>query len=189
MSLNKQIREIEEKRRKEQKNISFSRYVTSAVSKNLAESKKKEKEVSKKLAFLQEERDKLEKIIANLKLERQISGYSYEFSTGNILWPVKGEIVENDLRRSGLDIKTHDDFCIAVDDGVVADYTRIGNKKCLVVDHRNGYISVYVYKGSTLAELRSKVKRGQNLARLHSDMIHFELRKDLKESVDPRSFF
>jgi len=189
VSLNRQIRALEKKRELEQKNISFSRYVTSAVSKNLVESKKKEKEVSKKLAFLQGERDKLEKIIANLKLERQVSGYSYEFTADYILWPAKGEVVENDLRRSGLDIKTSSKFCRAVDDGVVADYKRIGNKKCLVVDHRNGYISVYVYRGSTLAELRGQVKRGENLAELQSDLVHFELRKDLKESVDPRLFF
>ena len=189
VSLNRQIRDLEQKRKKEQENITFSRYVTSAVSKDLAESKKKERQVSKKLAFLQEERDKLEKIIANLKLERQVSGYSYKFTASDILWPAKGEVVENDLRRSGLDIKTKSKYCRAVDDGVVAEYKRLGNKKCLVVDHRNGYISVYVYRGSTLAELRGQVKRGQNLAALQSDLLHFELRKNLKESVDPLLFF
>ncbi len=189
VSLNRQIKELEQKREKEQENISFSRYVTSAVSKNLAESKKKEKEVSKKLAFLQEERDKLEKIIADLKLEKQITGYSYKFTAPYILWPVKGKVVDNELIRSGLDICTQDKYCKAVDDGVVVDYKKIGNKKCLVVDHRNGYISLYVYKGNTLAELRGKVKRGQNLVELNSDIIHFELRKDSKESVDPRFFF
>ncbi len=189
VSLNKQIKDLEQKRDKEQKNISFSRYVTSAVSKDMVASKKKEKEVSKKLAFLQEERDKLEKIIADLRLETQVTGYSYKFSAPYILWPAKGKIVENELRRSGLDICTQDNYCKAVDDGVVVDYKKIGNKICLIVDHRNGYISVYIYKGSTLAELRGKVKRGQNLAILQSEIIHFELRKDLKESVDPRLFF
>ena len=51
VSLNRQIRDLEQKRKKEQENITFSRYVTSAVSKDLAESKKKERQVSKKLAF------------------------------------------------------------------------------------------------------------------------------------------
>ncbi len=189
VSINRQIRELEKKKDKEVKNIKFSQYVTSAANKSLVDSKKKEKKISKELAFLQEEREKLERIIANLKLDKMRTGYSYKFSQSHILWPVRGEIVENDLRKSGLDISTKDKYCKAVDNGIVADYDKIGNKKCLIVDHRNGYISVYIYKGSTLAEMRSEVKRGQNLALLQSDLVHFELRKDRKNSVDPRGFF
>ncbi len=189
VDINRQIRELEEKKDKEVKNIKFSQYVTSVAGAFLVESRSKEKKISKELAFLQEERDKLEKIIANLKLDKMRTGYSYKFSQSNILWPVRGEIVDNDLRRSGLDISTKDKYCKAVDNGIVAEYDKIGNKKCLVVDHRNGYISVYVYKGNTLAELRSEVKRGQNLALLQSDLIHFELVKDKKISVNPRVFF
>ena len=79
----------------------------------------------------------------------------------------------------------------AADDGEVVFADRFGGQGNLVIiDHKNGFFTVYAYNSSILVSVGAKVKRGQTIARRGSTgsatepSLHFELRKDGK-SINP----
>jgi len=184
-NLAKEINSLNTKKKNEKKNISFAKYVTGTNSSSLEKSVATKKKILDNLSILKSEKEKIKKIIAGLNLKKVTSGYTYKFSEKGLVWPVKGEILKSKLNVDGIDIKTKDKYALAIDDGVVAKLGNIGNKKYLIIDHLNGYVSTYVYKGNTLISFSSPVKRAQKLIELSQNTIHFEIRRDKKYPIDP----
>lgn len=84
----------------------------------------------------------------------------------------------------------------AADDGVVtlAKYTNVGYGVYLIVDHGNGYQSVYAHCSSLLVGYGEQVKKGQLIARIGStgnstgNHLHFEI-KSGNVRYDPYKFW
>ena len=84
---------------------------------------------------------------------------------------------------------------VAVDDGEVIFSDRYGGQgKLIIIDHKNGYFSLYAYNSDLVAAKGAKVKRGQTIARsgmtgsASEPSLHFELRKDGK-AINPVPYF
>jgi len=96
------------------------------------------------------------------------------------------------VTNNGIDIAVAEGTAVvAADDGEVVFADRYGGQGNLVIiDHKNGFFTVYAYNSSISVGMGAKVKKGQTIARSGSTgsaqepSLHFELRKDGK-SVNP----
>jgi septal ring factor EnvC (AmiA/AmiB activator) len=84
---------------------------------------------------------------------------------------------------------------LAVDDGEIIFADRYGGQgKMLIIDHKNGFFSLYGYNSDLLVARGDSVTRGQVIARsgmtgsASAPSLHFELRKDGK-AVNPVPYF
>ncbi len=120
-------------------------------------------------------------------------------------WPVRGKVIRGygqetrayntSVTSNGIDIAVAEGTAVlAVNDGEVAFAGRFeGQGNLVIIDHQNGYFSVYAYNSSISVSKGSKVKRGQTIARSGSTgsasepSLHFELRRDGKP-VNPLSY-
>jgi len=108
------------------------------------------------------------------------------------IWPVEGQTVSSFGQKSGritnkgIDIKSREGADIrAAKDGVVSfcsDQLK-GYGKTIIVDHRDGYQSVYAYNTENLVGTGQKISQGQVIGRVgktgrtSEPMLHFEIRK------------
>ncbi len=155
---------------------------------------------------LEEEAGALDELITKLQADIFTEHYTYKFSTDKLIWPVKGEIIrgygvhKSDLykvstKNNGIDISavTGTDI-VAVEDGVVA-YAEWynGAGKLVIIDHQNGFHTLYSHNSSLLVSKGDKIKKSQLIALSGSTgsalqpCVHFELRKK-GIPVDPMSF-
>ncbi|MBI4722351.1 MAG: peptidoglycan DD-metalloendopeptidase family protein [Candidatus Stahlbacteria bacterium] len=188
-----QLIEIKSKVEKEQQEI----LTQSAKKEQLLKSVKKEKEQKTKLvAELEKSRADLEKLIAGVK----------KYTTkelGTIMWPVQGEIINRfgttidpkfgtQLVNKGIDIRaSYGTSVIAIGDGkVVYEGTFLGYGKIILLDHQNGFCTLYGYLSETLVTKEDKVAKGQTIGKvgtgglIDETVLHFELRKN-GIAVDP----
>ncbi|HPF09319.1 MAG TPA: M23 family metallopeptidase, partial [Candidatus Cloacimonadota bacterium] len=97
---------------------------------------------------------------------------------------------------NGIDIAVREGTnVVAVDDGEVIFSDRYGGQgKLLIIDHKNGFFSLYAYNSDLLAARGATVKRGQVIAKsgmtgsASEASLHFELRKDGK-AINPVPYF
>jgi septal ring factor EnvC (AmiA/AmiB activator) len=91
------------------------------------------------------------------------------------LWPIHGDlIVSYGQKEDGVSVKgivisgREGDTVKAVADGFVAyaDPSLRGHGQTIVVDHRNGFSSVYARTAELMVSLGQEVRQGQSLARL-----------------------
>jgi len=148
------------------------------------------------------------------------SGQGYSRSTkttpaqeanGEILlaWPVKGSVLcgfgerRGGIPNRGIDLqaKPQESVCAASDGKVVfVSESLRGYGKTIVLDHGNGFESVYAYQSENIAGMGATVKKNEVIAkagnggRAISSSLHFELRKNhvpldplnyLQEKEDP----
>lgn len=132
--------------------------------------------------------------------------YTYKFTGGIIKWPVKGQIlrhygVQNHEKyhiqtiNNGIDIAVSEGTSVlaAADGEVVFSGNFTGNGKMIIVDHKNGYHTVYAFNQSLLVSQGNQVKQGQSIAlsgispALEKPCVHFEVRKNGKP-VNPMNF-
>jgi murein DD-endopeptidase MepM/ murein hydrolase activator NlpD len=154
-----------------------------------------------------ERKNELEKIQAEMndlvsRLQKKIPykpAYSYKFSSDRLIWPVQGRIIRsygsypggNDrvtLYNDGIDIAVDigtDVKC--VDNGVVVFSGRnSGSGRVVIIDHQNGYYSIYSHNDHLLVSLGDIVEKGTILAKsgqsgfVEEPCLHFEIRKDGK---------
>lgn len=120
-------------------------------------------------------------------------------------WPVRGKVIRSfgqetkayntSVTSNGIEIAVAEGTSVvAVNDGEVVFAGRYeGQGNLVIVDHKNGYFSVYAYNSSISVSTGTKVKRGQTIARSGSTgsatepSLHFEIRRDGKP-VNPLSY-
>jgi len=123
--------------------------------------------------------------------------YSYKFSTPRLLWPVVGEILRGygdykgannriSLHNDGIDISVPIGTEVrCVDKGVVAFAGRNGGSgRVVIIDHQNGFYSIYSHNDHIEVALGDVVAKGSVLALsgqsglTDEPCLHFEIRKD-----------
>lgn len=146
----------------------------------------------------------LENFLAQREANKRGRNYTFEF-TEPLIWPIKGEILsefgENTtlnnslIQNQGIFIKAPKGTpvkCVA--SGVVAFAGWFENKGNLVIiDHQNGFYSLYGYNDKLLVHKGGQVSRGQIIAYSGESRINFgtglwfELRKSGK-AVNPQDY-
>ena len=155
---------------------------------------------------LEEEAAALDELITKLQADIFTEHYTYKFSTDKLIWPVKGEIIRGygeqksdqykvSTKNNGIDISVvAGTDIIAVEDGVIA-YAEWynGAGKLVIIDHQNGFHTLYSHNSTLLVSKGDKVKKSQLIALSGSTgsatqpCVHFELRKK-GIPVDPMNF-
>lgn len=164
---------------------------------------KEQKKLQDQIAKLKKDAAALEGLIKKLtSTPSSNQPATYKFTGKKISWPVRGKIIRSfgqetraygtSVTSNGIDIAVPEGTAVvAADDGVVVFADRYGGQGNLVIiDHKNGFFTVYAYNSSIVVSTGAKVKRGQTIARSGSSgsasepSVHFELRKDGK-SINP----
>jgi len=151
------------------------------------ETQKEFKEASKKLSALVkglQSQDKNEFVTRDFRAKK-----------GNLSWPVKGEIITFFGRvkhprfnyyifNKGIDIRAQlGSSILAIDSGKVlfADWVR-GYGNLLIIDHGEGYYSLYAHLSNIYVKVRELIKKGQPVAALGDSgsligaSLYFEIR-------------
>lgn len=167
---------------------------------------KEEKEKRKLEKELKSSQRKLEELITALekKREKGIGGTNYlEINKGRLSWPCRGVVAtkfgkiihpkyNTTTRNNGIDINSnYGDNVYAVAPGKVVYAGRfMGYGNLVLIDHRDGYYSLYGHLSEFLVNVGDVLERGRIVGQigesgsLSGPMLHFELRKDGKP-VDP----
>ncbi len=201
---------LEKKQKKDEKyylNVKWSKTVTQKKKKQYSQKVdelgrdivmlQKEKEAAEKWKFeLEREAKALDDLIVKLQAEIVAPDYSFQFSTPRLIWPVKGEILKYfgeqkssaynvTIFNNGIDIEVDKGAeVVCVEDGVVAFAERYGNSgKMVIIDHKNGFFSLYSHNSVLLVSKGDTVSKNQVIALsgstglVEQPVLHFELRK------------
>lgn len=157
-----------------------------------AEQKKLQAQVEK----LKKDSTALESLVNQLMAKQGKEPSSYQFTGKKIAWPLRGKIVRSfgeetrsygtSVVNNGIDIAAPEGTrVVAADDGEVIFSDRYGGQgKLIIIDHKNGFFTLYAYNSELLVAKGAKVKRGQAIAKsgmtgsATQASLHFELRKD-----------
>jgi len=171
----------------------------STQSKKLTEEQKK---LQAQVEKLKKDSAELESLIAQLMKQQGKEPASYQFTGKKISWPLKGKIIRNfgqetrsygtSVVSNGIDIAAKEGTkVVAADDGEVIFADRYGGQgKLIIIDHKNGFFTLYAYNSELLVSRGAKVKKGQTIAKsgmtgsASEPSLHFELRKDGK-AINP----
>ncbi|MDD5530246.1 MAG: peptidoglycan DD-metalloendopeptidase family protein [bacterium] len=159
--------------------------------------KTQESEKAKLIEELKSARANLDKLISD-KSQKQTTQ-----KLTDILWPVKGRIISKfgttidpkigtQLINKGIDISApYGTDVIASSNGkVIHEGTFLGYGKIILIDHENGFSSLYAYLSETLVTKNDKVSKGEIIGRVGSSglidepTLHFEIRK-AGVAIDP----
>ncbi len=159
------------------------------------------------LLSLQGQRDELQALIdtverAAAKLVPPTDYPSFSASKGKLRWPVTGSVSQRfgsrrtgDLRWQGLLIKAEPGIAVrAVHHGrvVFSNYLR-GFGLLIIVDHGDGYMSLYAHNQVLLKDTGAWIQSGEIVARtgntggLTETAVYFEIRKD-GQPVNPKNW-
>lgn len=155
---------------------------------------------------LEKEARELDALISKLRSEIIETEYSYQFSTTKLIWPANGEVIRGfgehintdyriSVMNNGIDIQVPEGSDVfAVDNGVVAFAETYGGAgKLIIIDHRNGYYSLYSHNSMLMVSRGDNVKQSQKIAlsgrsgSAESPKLHFEIRRRGKP-VDPMEY-
>lgn len=147
----------------------------------------------------------LESLISQLMAKSGKEPSSYQFTGKKISWPLRGTIIRSfgqetrsygtSVVSKGIEIAAAEGTkVVAADDGEVIFSDRYGGQgKMIIIDHKNGFFTLYAYCSDLLIGRGTKVKRGQSIAKsgmtgsASQPSLHFELRKDGR-AINPVSY-
>jgi len=134
---------------------------------------------------------------------RQRSQSAHLFTKGeSFIWPVRGEIISSfgllvdGAKNKGIDIAAQEGAnVIAARSGTVSfcDDKVKGFGKTIILDHNDGYSTVYAYNSDILVKPGDYVNRGNTIAKIgrtgraKAASLHFEIRK--KHKPENPSYF
>lgn len=151
---------------------------------------------------LKKDSSALEGLISQLMKQQGKEPSSYQFTGKKISWPLRGKIIRDygeetrgygtSVVSKGIDIAAKEGTnVVAADDGEVIFADRYGGQgKMIIIDHKNGFFTLYAYNSELSVNSGAKVKRGQSIAKsgmtgsASQPSVHFELRKDGK-AINP----
>lgn len=152
------------------------------------------------LTILQANKQQLEKLIKRLNKRSTRRDQAFKTKKKQLPWPITGEIIEyNDsnqvVKYPGLLLKAASGSPIyAIYDGQVkfASWLR-GYGLLIIIDHGDGYMSLYGHNQSLYAEIGDQVQQGDLIARVgnsggnQQEGLYFEIRHDGK-IINPAKF-
>jgi septal ring factor EnvC (AmiA/AmiB activator) len=164
--------------------------------------KKREEERLAKIKALQKRRKQLEALIVKLMARKKYT----KKKIASIIRPTEGPIIRKfgevkdkkvgtKLLNKGIDIKAKfkaNVYAIATGE-VVYEGEFLGYGKIIIIDHKNGFSSLYTYLEETLVTTGDKVEKGEVIGKVGKDsltgetILHFELRKN-GVAVDPLEY-
>ena len=123
------------------------------------------------------------------KIQKMVTNGNFNSMKGKLPWPIKGEVIskfgnkKNERLKTitenlGIDIKaSNNKIVIAILDGVVSAITYIrGHGNIIILDHGDGFNTVYSNVDNILIEENDYVIAGQQIAQVNKDMLlHFEI--------------
>ena len=125
---------------------------------------------------------------------REVSVVSPTDNDADYMWPVKGKVIAYFQDRkgasvnAGIDVKAVEGEVVkAAREGrvVFADHLA-GYGQTLILDHSDGFLTVYAHNERLMAQLGDHVMRGQKIAQVAREgnlaYLHFEVRKGDKPS-------
>lgn len=148
----------------------------------------------------------LDNLIKKLQTEIIEEDFSYKFSTAKLIWPVKGKVFKPfgeqynaeykvSTMNDGIDISVETGSDIrCVEDGEVAFaewYNGAG--KLIIIDHKNGFHTLYSHIGTLLVSKGDQVNKNQVIAlsgqtgSAQIPSMHFEIRRR-GVPVDPMQY-
>jgi murein DD-endopeptidase MepM/ murein hydrolase activator NlpD len=149
------------------------------------------------LSELEKSKQKLEKIISELSKKKE---EAKKTSAISLLMPVNGKIV-NDfgyifdnvygtrIKNSGIDIKAPRNSPVrAAESGIVVYVGFIEGYGNIIIIEHSGFYTVYSQVIGISVKRGDKVIKGQQIAKVGDELVHFELRIG-KEAVDPKPYF
>ncbi len=166
---------------------------------------KEKKSYEDQVSKLKKDAAELEGLISRLTANTNKKTNNYKFSGKTIPWPARGTILREfgeesrgnntSVINNGIDIGMPEGTSVkSIDDGEVVFSDRYGGQgKLLIIDHKNGFFSVYAYNRDLLAAKGTMVKKGQVIAKsgktgsATQPSLHFELRKDGR-AVNPMNY-
>ena len=116
----------------------------------------------------------------------------YKSIPSSFMWPVKGKVIE---RKRGIEIVCPKFSPVkAVEKGVVASAGILrGYGNIIIIDHCNGFYTIYAHNERNLSSRGDEVKKGDTIAiagstgRTEQPCVYFEIRKGAK-SVNPLAY-
>jgi murein DD-endopeptidase MepM/ murein hydrolase activator NlpD len=121
----------------------------------------------------------------------------YKIGKSPFIWPVKGKVTSNfgfhgGKRRHGIEIACAELSIVrASDKGIIASAGILrGYGNIIIIDHRNGYYTIYAHNQRNMTSRGETVKKGQQIAlagstgRASQSCVYFEIRKGAK-AVNP----
>lgn len=154
------------------------------------------KRSEERIEELRQQAEALDELITKLQADIVTEDYSYLFTTAKLLWPAKGSVIKDfgeqksdqyrvSLLNNGIDIGLElGSDVVAVDNGIVAFaewYNGAG--KLIVINHQNGFHTLYSHNSKLMVSKGDKVVRNQVIAlsgmtgSVEIPCVHFELRK------------
>jgi len=195
-----------QEKKKELARLSEERKKKKDILDNVAKQEKEKKKLEKELKSAQR---KLEELIVELEKKRAKAkkGTNYlEKHRGTLPWPCRGTVetkfgkiihpkYNTKTKNNGIDIRAaYGDNVHAVAPGKVVYADRfMGYGNMVLIDHLDGFYSLYGHLAEILVETGSEISAGRIIGRigesgsLSGPMLHFELRKDGKP-VDPLAY-
>jgi murein hydrolase activator len=169
------------------------------LQKEVGKLEKEKSQYLKKIEQLRQDARELERLISKIDTESGNEPKTYKFSTNRLPWPVRGRVIrdfgeeKNELYNTsiisnGIDIAVSEGTPVkSVDNGEVVFADRFGGQgKLVIIDHKNGFYSLYAYNSSLSVSKGQQVKKGQTIAlsgktgSAKEPSVHFELRKNGK---------
>lgn len=124
----------------------------------------------------------------------------YKVGKSSFIWPVKGKVISRfgfygGRRRRGIEIACSRFSSVkAAEKGVVASAGILrGYGNIIIIDHHNGYYTIYAHNQRNIASKGDEVERGEQIAiagstgRTSEPCVYFEIRKGSK-AVDPLKY-
>ncbi|MCD4797278.1 MAG: M23 family metallopeptidase [Candidatus Cloacimonetes bacterium] len=145
---------------------------------------------------LEAEAAAIDELITKLQSDIMTEHFTYKFSSPKLIWPIKGSIIRGygehkseeykvSTFNNGIDIAAEEGSgIVAVEDGVVAFaewYNGAG--KLVIIDHQNGFHTLYSHNSTLLVSKGEKILKNQMIAlsgktgSVEYPCVHFELRK------------
>jgi septal ring factor EnvC (AmiA/AmiB activator) len=192
------LNQLQAERERERKSLKGSLDLETKLLKKVRTTKNEKRALEMEL---QESAAKLEKLIAELERKRRerklAEGLNIiEVNKGNLPWPCRGKVIANfgsqvhpkyktKTRNTGIDIECPKGTIVsAIQTGRIVYADRfMGYGNLVIVDHENGYYSLYSNLSEMYVGVGSNVETGQQIAKV-DDNLHFELRKE-GQPVDP----
>ena len=201
---------LEKKKRKDTKkyeDLIWTRIVTNkkrkkyssqvvSLNKKLSNYELEKNEAKKRVDEFKAQAMALDELITKLQANILSDDYSFKFSTAKLIWPANGTMIREygeqksdkykvSLLNNGIDIGIEiGSDIVAVDNGVVAFaewYNGAG--KLVIIDHQNGFHTLYSHNSKLLVSKGDKISRNQIIAlsgmtgSAEIPSVHFELRK------------
>ncbi len=197
-------------RRREERNAELERYglLAQQQQSTLRQLQRSSSQASNQLTALQRDEARINEVLANLERARRnapppAGGGLTTASLGRLDWPVEGTIAfqfgrqnlstGGTIIRNGIGINAPLDTPVrAVEGGTVVLRQRLSTYGLtLMIDHGNGYISIYAQLGTATVPMDAKITRGQIVGSVGGEgsdegpHLYFEIRGQNQIALDP----